>query len=108
MPLISVRFLGFSSMYLARWNVVFLRSYFGFEPTMEPKSQRSKRRDDVLCSLDVVIESLKLAESLSSVTPAKAVFSTVGVVLTMIRVGLLLFCEGLLKTNKIHAGLDGQ
>ena len=75
---------------------------------MEPKSQRSKRRDDVLCSLDAVIESLKIVESLSIVAPAKAVFSTVGVVLTMIRVSFLLFCEGLLQANEMYAGLDGQ
>ena len=57
---------------------------------MNPKSKQSKCRDDTLSSLNVVIESLNLAEDLSSITPAKAVFSTVSVILTMIRVGSFL------------------
>lgn len=60
---------------------------------MDTKSKKSKRRDDVLSSLNVVIEGLNLAENLSSITPAKAVFGTVSVILTMIRVSFLLFRE---------------
>ena len=60
---------------------------------MNTKSKKSKRRDDVLSSLNVVIEGLNIAENLSSITPAKAVFSTVSVVLTMIRVSFFQLCE---------------
>jgi len=74
---------------------------------MDAKSRQSKRREDVLSSLNVVIEGLNLAESLSSITPAKAVFSTVSAVLTMTRVSILLFCEDLLQTDKMCTGLDG-
>jgi len=76
---------------------------------MDAQSQQLKRRDDVvLSSLNVVIEGLVLAENLSSITPAKAVFSTVCVILTMIRVRSLLPYEDRLRTNKIHAGFHGQ
>ena len=56
---------------------------------MDAKPKQSKRRENVLSSLNVLIEGLNLAENLSSITPAKAVFSTVSVILTMIRVGFL-------------------
>ena len=53
--------------------------------------------DVVLSSLDVVIEGLVLAGQLSSITPAKAVFSSVCVILTMIRVSFFqLFVDVLL------------
>jgi len=55
---------------------------------MDPKSQR--RRDGALSSLNVAIEAVKLAKEISSITPAKAVFGSVSVVLTMIRVSFLL------------------
>ena len=56
--------------------------------TMDSKSQR--RRDGALLSLNVAIEAVNLAKEISSITPAKAVFGSVSVVLTMIRVGFLL------------------
>ena len=49
-------------------------------------SRRQKRQDDALSTLNVVIETMNLAKEISSVTPAKAVFGSVGVLLTMIRV----------------------
>ena len=61
---------------------------------MNARSKQSKRRDDVLSSLNVTIEGLNIAQNLSSITPAKAVFSTVSVILTMIRVNFLLLREG--------------
>lgn len=75
---------------------------------MNPKSKQSKRQDDVLSSLNVIIEGLNLAGNLSAITPAKAVFGTVSVILTMIRVSSLLLCEGPLRADKMHAGLDDQ
>ena len=49
-------------------------------------SRPQKRLDDALSTLNVVIETMNLAKEISSVTPAKAVFGSVGVLLTMIRV----------------------
>ena len=51
---------------------------------MDPKSRR--RRDGALTSLNAAIEAMNLAKEISSMTPAKAVFGSVSVVLTMIRV----------------------
>jgi hypothetical protein len=75
---------------------------------MDAKPKQSKHRDDVFSSLNVVIEGLNLAEKLSIITPAKAAFSTVGVILTMIRVSILLCSEGSPEADNIHAGLDDQ
>ena len=58
---------------------------------MDPNSKRQKRRDNALSLLNVAIEAVNLAKELSSVTPAKAVFSSVSVLLVMIRVRILHF-----------------
>ena len=58
---------------------------------MEAKSQRPKGRDGTISALNVAIETLNLAKEVSSITPAKAVFGSVSVILTMIKVSLLLF-----------------
>ena len=58
---------------------------------MDPNSKRQKRRDNALSLLNVAIEAVNLAKELSSVTPAKAVFSSVSVLLAMIRVRILHF-----------------
>ena len=58
---------------------------------MDANSQRPEWRDSLLSLLDVAIEALNLAKEISSVTPAKAVFGSVSVLLTMIKVRLLLF-----------------
>ena len=55
---------------------------------MDRKSRKS--RDGVLTSLNVAIEAMNLAKEISSMTPAKAVFGSVSVVLAMIRVSFLL------------------
>jgi hypothetical protein len=57
---------------------------------MDPKSQRSKRQDATLSTLNVAIEAMNLAKEVSSMTPAKAIFGSVSVILAMIRVGPLL------------------
>ena len=54
--------------------------------TMDTSSRQQKRQDNTLSLLNAAIEAMNLAKELSSVTPAKAVFGTVGVLLTMIRV----------------------
>jgi hypothetical protein len=64
-------------------------STFNLEP-MDPSVQRRKRRDIVLSSLDVAIEASNLAKEFCSITPAKPVFASLSVILTMIRVNFLL------------------
>ena len=59
--------------------------------TMEAKSQRLKGKDGAISALNVAIETLNLAKEVSSITPAKAVFGSVSVILTMIKVSLLFF-----------------
>ena len=53
---------------------------------MATESQQSEGRDGVLSSLNVAIDGLNLAKELSGITPAKAVFGSVSVLLTMVRV----------------------
>ena len=60
---------------------------------MADESQRPKGRDGVLSSLSVAIDGLNLAKEVSSITPAKAVFGSVAILLTMIRVSFLLCGE---------------
>ena len=62
---------------------------------MDAKSQRTKRQDNALSLLNAAIEAMNLAKELSSMTPAKAVFGSVSILLTMIRVCLLLFEDAL-------------
>ena len=56
---------------------------------MVDKPQRPEGRDGVFSSLDVIIETLNLAKEVSSITPAKAVFGSVAILLAMIRVSSL-------------------
>ena len=62
----------------------FLATTARFE--MASKSQQPSGGDGALSSLNAGIERLGLAEEISSVTPVKAVFGSVGVLLAMIRV----------------------
>ena len=66
---------------------------------MDPDSQRQERRDGALSLLNVAIEAMNLAKEISSVTPAKAVFGSVSVLLTMIRVCLFLFSDDIFQAN---------
>lgn len=56
------------------------------QPAMGANPQQPKRRDSVLPALNAAIEAMNLAKEVTSMTPAKAVFGSVGVLLTMIRV----------------------
>ena len=102
---------------------------------MDPKSsKRQKRQENAISLLNVAIEALNLAKEVSSATPAKAIFGSVSVLLTMIKVRLLLFsgdaahpkltCDKESMANKIdyvelgiacadvckalHRGMDGR
>ena len=66
---------------------------------MADKSQRPKGQDEALFTLNVVIDGLNLAKEVASITPAKAVFGSVAILLAMIRVGSLLFCG---ETFRVH------
>lgn len=59
---------------------------------MDSKSQRPKRRDATLSSLNTAIEAVNIVKDVLSMTPATAALSTISVILAAIRVGLLLVC----------------
>ena len=58
-------------------------------------------------ALNAAIQNTNLAENVSSIAPTKAVFGSVGVLLTLIRVCFLLSCNDLLQVHT-QLGLDGQ
>ena len=60
---------------------------------MDANSKRQKRQDNALSLLNTAIEAMNLAKEVSSMTPAKAVFGSVSILLTMIRVRFLYFDE---------------
>ena len=66
---------------------------------MDANFQRQKRRDDALSLLNVAIEAVNLAKEVSSVTPAKAVFGSVSILLTMIRVRLFPSSDGVFQVH---------
>jgi len=53
---------------------------------MEANYRRQKRRGGALSSLNVAIEAMNFANEVSSITPAKAAFCSVSILLIMIRV----------------------
>ena len=53
---------------------------------MTTKSQQPKERENAVSLLNAAIDAMDLAEKISSITPAKAVFGTVSVLLAMIKV----------------------
>ena len=56
---------------------------------MDANSKREKRQDGVISALNAAIQVMNLAKELASVTPAKAVFGSVSVLLEIIRVSVL-------------------
>jgi len=57
---------------------------------MNAETEPSKRRDNVISSLNMAIDILNIAKEVSSITPAKAVFGSVSALLVMIKVRFLL------------------
>ena len=53
---------------------------------MKPDFQPPKGKEGVTSALNAAIEAVNIAKELSSVTPAKAVFGSVGLLLATIRV----------------------
>ena len=74
---------------------------------MAAKSQRPKGRDRSISALNVTIEALNLAKEVSSITPAKAAFGSVSVLLTMIKVCYLLSYGRILHVH-VWPGFHGQ
>ena len=66
----------------------------------------SQRQDNTLSLLSVAIDAVDLVKEISSVTPAKAVFGSVSIILTMIRVRFLPFSDCLIQVD-MQIGLDG-
>jgi len=74
---------------------------------MEAESQRPKAHEGVISGLNAAIEAMNLAKEISSITPAKAVFGSVSVILAMIRVSPLLVCVDHPQAE-MDPGLDDQ
>ena len=74
---------------------------------MTDNSRQPKEQDGVLSTLNVAIDGLNIAKEIASVTPAKAVFGSVAVLLTMIRVSRLLSCDEIFQIHT-SPGHDDQ
>src|SRR5882757_10927828 len=59
--------------------------HIDFEP-MYATARRQNRQEHIISSLDAAIAVLDIAEKISGITPAKAAFSVVKEILTMIKV----------------------
>jgi len=66
---------------------------------MATKSQRPKGRENTVSLLDAAIDVMNIAEKTSSITPAKAVFATVSVLLTMIKVRFSPFYDEMFRVH---------
>ena len=74
---------------------------------MEAKPQRPKEQNGTLSSLNIAIEAMNLAKEVSSITPVKAVFGSVSILLIMIRVRFLVSYDPMFHVH-VRPGLDGQ
>ena len=74
---------------------------------MEAKPQQPKGRDGAISSLNIAIEAVNLAKEVSSITPAKAVFGSVSILLTMVRVCFLVSYDPMSHVH-VWPGLNGQ
>ena len=74
---------------------------------MTDKPQQPKGQDGVLSALNMAIDGLNFAKELADITPAKAAFGSVAILLTMIRVSFLPFCD---EAFRVHTspGHNGQ
>lgn len=59
---------------------------------MIAETKPPKRQDNAISALNIAIDVLNIAKEVSSITPAKAVFGSVSVLLVMIRVRSLFLC----------------
>jgi hypothetical protein len=75
---------------------------------MNPDARRQKRRDFALSSLNVAIEASNLAKEFCSITPAKPIFGSFSIILTLIRVDFYVICVDRSGVNGTYAGVDDQ
>jgi len=73
---------------------------------MDAGTQQPRGREGAISALNAAIEALNLMKEVASVTPAKAAFGSVSVLLTMIKVCPVLLCNDGLQAHK-YTGLDG-
>ena len=73
---------------------------------MDAGSKGQKRLDNTLSLLSAAIDAMNLAKEAMSATPAKAIFGSVGILLTMIRVSFLPFSNVLSQVHT-QSGLHG-
>jgi len=71
---------------------------------MATEPQRPSGQDGALSSLNAAIDALNLAESVSSITPAKVAFDSTSVLLSTIIVGS--FLPSLVDCWLMYIGLD--
>ena len=62
-------------------------------------SKWQKRQENIFSSLDVAIKALNLAKDVCGIPPAQAVFASVSILLTMIRVRFPLFSDDLFRVD---------
>ena len=75
---------------------------------MAAKPQQPKGQDGTISSLNIAIEAMNLAKEVSSITPAKAVFGSVSILITMVRVCFLVSYDRRGFHVHMWPGLDGQ
>jgi len=75
---------------------------------MDTTSQQPQRQDGTLLALNAGIEAMCLAKKISSITPATVAFESVGLLLTMIRVRFLLFCDDLPGFTPSQDSMDNE
>ena len=77
------------------YRILILPAIFTFAALcfgMATKTQQAKGRDDALSSLNTAVNVLNRAGGATSVTQARAAFTSAGILLAMIRVGLFPVC----------------
>lgn len=75
---------------------------------MSANSQQPDGRDCVSSALIVAVEGLNLAKEIASITPAKAVFGSVSVLLVMIRVSFLSVRPCHLSANRVQDSMANR
>lgn len=65
-----------------------------------------KARDRAISTLNLTIDALNMANGVSTITPAKAVFGTVAILLTMIRVRGILVSDDIVPIT-LYLGCHG-
>ena len=70
--------------------------------TMDANSQSPNRQDNVLTLLDVAVEATNLAKEAMSAAPTKAIFGSVSIILTMIRVRFSRLLRGTFGSHVIR------